>query len=162
MKRLIIALICLVTLSATIACEGYHDYVKKMKFEYGYTVKKHNVNEADIKAISQALDKHEWQKSRSLTKDEAKTEWESFLSHISTKRKSTANQLSSFFLWRWAESNRRPNKVPNSFLHVYSSFGCRPRAAGRRAIHGLSSQILAELRGVCPEHPVLMIPLYPD
>lgn len=34
MKRLIIALICLVTLSATIACEGYNDYVKKMKFEY--------------------------------------------------------------------------------------------------------------------------------
>ena len=82
MKRLIIALICLVTLSATIACEGYHDYVKKMKFEYGYTVKKHNVNGADIEAISQALDKHEWQKSRSLTKDEAKAEWESFLSHI--------------------------------------------------------------------------------
>ena len=81
-KRLIVALLCLVAVSATIACEGYNDYVKKMKFEYGYTVKKHNVNEADIEAISQALDKHEWQKSKSLTKDEAKTEWESFLSHI--------------------------------------------------------------------------------
>jgi len=41
-------------------------------------------------------------------------------------------------LWRWAESNRRPNNVPNSFLHVYSSFGCRPGAAGRRATRGVS------------------------
>ena len=28
------------------------------------------------------MDKHEWQKSKSLTKDEAKAEWESFLSDI--------------------------------------------------------------------------------
>ena len=36
----------------------------------------------DVEAIEQALDKHEWQKSKSLTKDEAKAEWESFLSDI--------------------------------------------------------------------------------
>ena len=36
----------------------------------------------DVEAIEQALDKHEWQKSKSLTKDEAKAEWESFLNDI--------------------------------------------------------------------------------
>ena len=40
--------------------------------------------------------------------------------------------------WRWADSNRRPNTAPESFLHAYSSFGCRDRAAGRRAIRILS------------------------
>ena len=40
--------------------------------------------------------------------------------------------------WRWAESNRRPNIAPSSFLHVYPSFGCRPRPAGGRANLGLS------------------------
>ena len=82
MKRLIIALLCLGSVSAIVACEGYGDYVKNLKFEYGYTVKKHKVKGADIEAIEQALDKHEWQKSKSLTKDEAKAEWESFLSDI--------------------------------------------------------------------------------
>ena len=82
MKRLIIALLCLGSVSAIVACEGYGDYVKNLKFEYGYTVKEHKVKGADIEAIEQALDKHEWQKSKSLTKDEAKAEWESFLSDI--------------------------------------------------------------------------------
>ena len=82
MKRLIIALLCLGSVSAIVACEGYDDYVKNLKFEYGYTVKKHKVKGADIEAIEQALDKHEWQKSKSLTKDEAKAEWESFLNDI--------------------------------------------------------------------------------
>ena len=82
MKRLIIALLCLGSISAIVACEGYGDYVKNLKFEYGYTVKKHKVKGADIEAIEQALDKHEWQKSKSLTKDEAKAEWESFLNDI--------------------------------------------------------------------------------
>lgn len=82
MKRLIIALLCLGSVSAIVACEGYGDYVKNLKFEYGYTVKKHKVKGADIEAIEQALDKHEWQKSKSLTKDEAKAEWESFLNDI--------------------------------------------------------------------------------
>ena len=82
MKRLIIALLCLGSISAIVACEGYGDYVKNLKFEYGYTVKEHKVKGADIEAIEQALDKHEWQKSKSLTKDEAKAEWESFLSDI--------------------------------------------------------------------------------
>ena len=45
-------------------------------------LKKHKVKGADIEAIEQALDEHEWQKSKSLTKDEAKAEWESFLSDI--------------------------------------------------------------------------------
>ena len=42
------------------------------------------------------------------------------------------------YLWRWAESNRRPNNVPGGFLHAYPAFGCRPRNAGRRAVRGLS------------------------
>ncbi len=82
MKRLIIALLCLAAVSAIVACEGSDDYVKNLKSEYRYTVKKHNVKGSDIEAIEQALDKHEWQKSKSLTKDDAKAEWESFLSDI--------------------------------------------------------------------------------
>ena len=82
MKRLIIALLCLAAVSAIVACEGSDDYVKNLKSDYGYTVKKHNVKVSDIEAIEQALDKHEWQKSKSLTKDDAKAEWESFLSDI--------------------------------------------------------------------------------
>ena len=82
MKRLIIALLCLAAVSAIVACERSDDYVKNLKSEYRYTVKKHNVKGSDIEAIEQALDKHEWQKSKSLTKDEAKAEWESFLSDI--------------------------------------------------------------------------------
>ena len=82
MKRLILALLCLAAVSAIVACKDYGDYVKNLKYEYGYTVKKHNVKGSDIEAIEQALDKHEWQKSKSLTKDEAKAEWESFLSDI--------------------------------------------------------------------------------
>ena len=81
-KRLIIVLLCLTAVNAAVSCKGYDDYVKNLKYEYGYTVKKHNVKGSDIEAIEQALDKLEWQKSRSLTKDEAKAEWESFLSDI--------------------------------------------------------------------------------
>lgn len=81
-KRLIIVLLCLTAVNAAVSCKGYDDYVKNLKYEYGYTVKKHNVKGSDIEAIEQALDKHEWQKSKSLTKDEAKAEWESFLSDI--------------------------------------------------------------------------------
>ena len=72
-KRLIIVLLCLTAVNAAVSCKGYDDYVKNQKYEYGYTVKKHNVKGSDIEAIEQALDKHEWQKSKSLTKDEAKT-----------------------------------------------------------------------------------------
>ena len=82
MKQLIIALLCLGAVSTIVACEGYDDYVKNLKSEYEYAVNKHNVKGSDIEAIEQALDKHEWQKSKSLTKDEAKAEWESFLSDI--------------------------------------------------------------------------------
>ena len=81
-KRLIIVLLCLTAVNAAVSCKGYDDYVKNMKFEYGYTVIRHKVKGADIEAIEQTLDKHEWQKSKSLTKDEAKAEWESFLSDI--------------------------------------------------------------------------------
>ena len=81
-KRLIIVLLCLTAVNAAVSCKGYDDYVKNLKYEYGYTVKKHTVKGSDIEAIEQALDKHEWQKSKSLTKDEAKAEWESFLSDI--------------------------------------------------------------------------------
>ena len=81
-KRLIIVLLCLTAVNAAVSCKGYDDYVKNLKYEYGYTVKKHNVKGSDIEAIEQALDKHEWQKYKQLTKDEAKAEWESFLSDI--------------------------------------------------------------------------------
>ena len=43
-------------------------------------------------------------------------------------------------LWRWADSNRRPNIVPESFLHAYSFFGCRERTAERQAIQSLFSK----------------------
>ena len=76
------AILCLCAVNATVSCDGYDDYVRNLKFEYGYTVKKHNVKGADIDAIEQALDKHGWQKSKQLTKDGAKAEWESFLSDI--------------------------------------------------------------------------------
>ena len=46
----------------------------------------------------------------------------------------------SLFLWRWADSNRRPNKAPESFLHAYSSNGCRLQTAGRRTICSLSPE----------------------
>ena len=81
-KQLIIALLCLTAINALVSCEGYDDYVKNLKSEYEYTVNKYNVKGSDIEAIEQALAKHEWQKSKSLTKDEAKAEWESFLSDI--------------------------------------------------------------------------------
>ena len=81
-QRLFVAILCVCAVNAVIACKGHDDYVKNLKSEYGYTVKKHNVKGSDIEAIEQALDKHEWQKSKSLTKDEAKAEWESFLSDI--------------------------------------------------------------------------------
>ena len=81
-KRLFTAILCVCAVNVVIACKDYDDYVKKLKFEYGYTVNKHNVKGSDIEALEQALDKHEWQKSKSLTKDEAKAEWESFLSDI--------------------------------------------------------------------------------
>ena len=41
-------------------------------------------------------------------------------------------------LWRWADSNRRPNTAPGSFLHVYSFFCFRPESAERQASTGLS------------------------
>ena len=65
-KRLIVALLCLIAVNAVVSCEGYGDYVKKLKFE------------------EQTFDKHEWQKYKQLTKDEAKAEWEPFLSDIIT------------------------------------------------------------------------------
>ena len=65
-KRLIVALLYLTAVNAAVSCEGYDDYVKNLKFE------------------EQALDKHEWQKYKQLTKDEAKAEWEPFLSGIIT------------------------------------------------------------------------------
>ena len=42
------------------------------------------------------------------------------------------------FQWRWADSNRRPNTAPDSFLHVYSFFVCRLESAGRQAKTSLS------------------------
>lgn len=47
--------------------------------------------------------------------------------------------LRGILRWRWADSNRRPNNAPGSFLHAYPAFGFRPEAAGKRATTGLSS-----------------------
>ena len=58
------------------------------------------------------------------------------LSYLHEKRQPSG----CLFSWRWAESNRRPNNAPESFLHAYSSFGCRPRPAEGRASRGLSSE----------------------
>ncbi len=44
------------------------------------------------------------------------------------------------FLWRWADSNRRPNIASKCFLHAYSVIGCRERTAGRHAILNLFSE----------------------
>ena len=43
-------------------------------------------------------------------------------------------------LWRWAESNRRPNKAPEGFLHAYPAFDCLGTAAGGRANVPLASE----------------------
>ena len=52
-----------------------------------------------------------------------------------------ADHLVGFLCWwRWADSNRRPNIVPKSFLHAYSFFGCRERTAERQAIQSLFSK----------------------
>ena len=53
-------------------------------------------------------------------------------------------------MWRWADSNRRPNNAPGGFLHAYPAFGFRTRYAGRRAYPGLIPWVLAEDRGVAP------------
>ena len=79
LKALILGILCLCALNCVVACE---DFGKNMKFEYGYTVVRHNVKGSDIEAVEQALDKHEWQKYKNLTKDEAQEEWESFLNDI--------------------------------------------------------------------------------
>ena len=78
-KRLPVAILCLCAINSVVACE---DYVQNLKSVYGYTVIRHKVKESNIAAIEQALEKHEWQRSQNLTKDEAKAEWESFTSDI--------------------------------------------------------------------------------
>ena len=49
-------------------------------------------------------------------------------------------------MWRWADSNRRPNMAPGSFLHAYPLFGCRRRTAGRQAIMRLSFESWQDLK----------------
>ena len=65
---------------------------------------------------------------------------------IST-RKGTRGSL---FLWRWAESNRRPNKAPDGFLRVYPAFDCRRPAAGGRAIGPLASETWGAVEASAP------------
>lgn len=78
-RRLIVAIICVCTANAVAGCG---DYIRNLKSEYGYTVVRHKVKTSDIEAIEQALDKHGHMNHKTLTKDEAKAEWESFLSDI--------------------------------------------------------------------------------
>ena len=78
-KRLTVAILCLCAINSVVACE---DYAQNLKSVYGYTVIRHKVKESNIAEIEQALEKHEWQRSQNLTKDEAKAEWESFMSDI--------------------------------------------------------------------------------
>ena len=49
-------------------------------------------------------------------------------------------------MWRWADSNRRPNMAPGSFLHAYPLFDCRRRTAGRQAIMRLSFESWQDLK----------------
>ena len=79
LKRLFIAISCFCALNATVACE---DFKQNLKHEYKYTVKKHNIKDSNIEVIEQALNRHNWKKSQNLTENEAKIEWESFLSDI--------------------------------------------------------------------------------
>ncbi len=59
-------------------------------------------------------------------------------------------QKGQLFLWRWAESNRRPNKAPSGFLHAYPAFGCRGPAAGRRANGPLASKSWGAVEASAP------------
>ena len=79
LKRLFIAISCFCALNATVACE---DFKQNLKYEYKYTVKKHNIKDSNIEVIEQALNRHNWKKLQNLTENEAKIEWESFLSDI--------------------------------------------------------------------------------
>ena len=54
------------------------------------------------------------------------------------------------FSWRWAGSNRRPNKAPDGFLHAYPSFICRRPAAGGRAIGPLASETWGAVEASAP------------
>lgn len=79
LKRLFIAISCFCALNTTVACE---DFKQNLKYEYKYTVKKHNIKDSNIEVIEQALNRHNWKKLQNLTENEAKIEWESFLSDI--------------------------------------------------------------------------------
>ncbi len=48
--------------------------------------------------------------------------------------------------WSWADSNRRPNIAPGSFLHAYSFYCFRPSSAGRQANGGLSFESWQDLK----------------
>ena len=69
-----------------------------------------------------------------------------FIGRLST-RKAGKCQL---FLWRWAESNRRPNKAPDGFLRVYPAFDCRGPAARGRAIGHLASETWGAVEASTP------------
>ena len=79
LKRLFIVISFLFAVNAAVACE---DFKQNFKYEYKYTVKKHNVKDSNIEVIEQALNRHNWKKLQNLTENEAKIEWESFLSDI--------------------------------------------------------------------------------
>ena len=93
-KRLPVAILCLCAINSVVACE---DYAQNLKSVYGYTVIRHKVKESNIAAIEQALEKHEWQRSQNLTKDEAKAEWESFMSDIIAVRRNFYHKVSCLF-----------------------------------------------------------------
>nr|DAQ54819.1 MAG TPA: hypothetical protein [Caudoviricetes sp.] len=51
-------------------------------------------------------------------------------------------------LWRWRDSNSRPNEELICFLHVYLRLHCRGRARPKPPTHPLSSKVSPETRGL--------------
>ena len=65
-------------------------------------------------------------------------------------------------MWSWAESNRRPNKQPISFLHVYPVIGFRVKAGNRQPNLNLISLDFHPDLGESPGLSLAYdVPLYP-
>lgn len=54
--------------------------------------------------------------------------------------------LTGLFLWRWRDSNSRPNEELICFLHVYLRLDCRDRARPKPPTLSLFSKVSSEAR----------------
>ena len=59
------------------------------------------------------------------------------------------------YLWRWAESNRRPNKATKGFLHAYPSIDCRRKPRGKAPPNPAYPLILDRAQRCRPRAPGL-------